>query len=62
MKILIVTFAAFIAAIVGALIGVHIAHGDKQPKPSATVPWYCQSPENLEKFQEEYPTLGVICP
>lgn len=61
MKILIVTLAAFVAAIVGALIGVHLAHGDTKPKPSTTIPWQCQNMQNFEEFGREHPDVMYWC-
>ena len=51
--------AALVGALAGALIQAQAPAA--APAPAASTPWYCQSPANLAKFQQENPTLGVWC-
>ena len=62
MKIAIVTLAALCAAVVGSLIGAHLAQTDRKVSPATSnIPWQCQSMENFEEFGREHPDLMYWC-
>lgn len=59
-SIVLIIISGLMALIGGVGIGLEMQQSNTTPVVQ-TIPWYCQSMDNMKAFQDANPSVGVYC-